>query len=595
MFLIARRRARQESAMTEFSPDQDQSPDGESPSDAVGRSVSLLRMYMGMVSEEDKVLAKRWADDASEILLFTGLFSAVVAALLVESMKQLKQQSTDVSAFYLQNIYGVLANQSNAPTGVPVIADFPQPSFAVWVNALWFLSLANSLSCALLATIVQLWARQYTEAARSKVDLHDRALLHAFFAQGAEQSRLPLLVDFIPFLLHVSFFTFFAGLFLFLLDLHPTIVRAVYSLVGFYIILYLYATLHPIFRRNNPLHSPLSPLVWSLYTGILSVVLKILKHLTTRRYFSITSWKRLHRWEEGYRRWFQDGIGKAGEDSARTLSSDIFGLALTRTLKSLGEDSGREKFFKGIPEFCNSAYLTNPKGAFKTPHGKEISKTLVGFLHRTLVSDGSLTFKDKELRIEICTQAMDAASLPITRPILERVLYHDWKELLKTVEFGLILSRVNHNHAKTDYRSKCMVAATIATVRERDNRWFELATSQLGHSRPILEYYSEHGDSVLLANCIHICWYMIKAYSENHWNIGADRGLGCLDIVSSFDCGDILPELQREFCQLWNALGVMTKDSTAPRIRPVAMRILKCIRKVYDKLHDTSRPKRRDA
>ena len=63
---------RQESDVTGLSRGQCLSPDGESLSNSVGGSGPLLPMYLEMVSKEDKVIAERWADDASEILLFVS-------------------------------------------------------------------------------------------------------------------------------------------------------------------------------------------------------------------------------------------------------------------------------------------------------------------------------------------------------------------------------------------------------------------------------------------------------------------------------------------------------------------------------------------
>jgi len=93
-------------------------------------------------------------------------------------------------------------------------------------------------------------------------------------------------------------------------------------------------------------------------------------------------------------------------------------------------------------------------------------------------------------------------------------------------------------------------AALIATVQEHDDRWFELATSQLGKSRAVLESYLTNGDSILLANCIDICRRMIDAYSEHGWNIGAGSRSKYLEIVRKFDVRNTLPGLQHDFCRL---------------------------------------------
>ncbi|KAH8989709.1 hypothetical protein EDB92DRAFT_1867280 [Lactarius akahatsu] len=87
------------------------------------------------------------------ILVFTGLFSAAVAALVAVSIQDLRPNSQDTSAFYLQNIYQLLADPNRTNFSIPpALANpppFSPPSYAVWVHSLWFLSLAISLSCGL--------------------------------------------------------------------------------------------------------------------------------------------------------------------------------------------------------------------------------------------------------------------------------------------------------------------------------------------------------------------------------------------------------------------------------------------------------------
>ncbi|KAI0293688.1 hypothetical protein B0F90DRAFT_1729337, partial [Multifurca ochricompacta] len=100
-------------------------------------------MYLNLAKEQDEKAAESWKADADGILVFTGLFSAGVAALLAVSIQDIRPNSQDTSAFYLQSIYQVIANASTtqAPTP-PILVNppaFSPPKYAVWVNALWFL------------------------------------------------------------------------------------------------------------------------------------------------------------------------------------------------------------------------------------------------------------------------------------------------------------------------------------------------------------------------------------------------------------------------------------------------------------------------
>ncbi|KAH9976505.1 hypothetical protein BJV77DRAFT_911265, partial [Russula vinacea] len=124
-------------------------------------------MYLDRAIEEDKNMVESWKGDAEGMLVFTGLFSAAVAALLALSVPNIQRGSQDISAFYLAQIYQELSTQPNgSKPAIPSSLSDPNqtytpPTSGVWVNGLWFMSLVISLTCALLATLVQQWARRY--------------------------------------------------------------------------------------------------------------------------------------------------------------------------------------------------------------------------------------------------------------------------------------------------------------------------------------------------------------------------------------------------------------------------------------------------
>ena len=113
-------------------------------------------------------------------LLKVSFISAVVATLVAVSVQDLKPNSQDTSAFYLANIYKLLANSNGSYITVPPILPDPTmpsslPNAAGWVNSLWFVSLTIALPCALLATILQQWARQYMKVTQPRHNPHQQA------------------------------------------------------------------------------------------------------------------------------------------------------------------------------------------------------------------------------------------------------------------------------------------------------------------------------------------------------------------------------------------------------------------------------------
>ncbi|KAH8985331.1 hypothetical protein EDB86DRAFT_2856194, partial [Lactarius hatsudake] len=225
-------------------PAQNQEPRGVS--NFVDGSGPIFSMYMELATEEDKKMAENWKADADGILIFTGLFSAAVASLISVSIQDIRPNPQDTSNFYLANIYKTTADPNISaflPASPP---PFSPPNYAVWVNSLWFLSLVISLTCALLATLLQQWARRYLKVTQSRYSPHKRSRIRAFFAEGVHKFLLPWAVETLPALLHISLFLFFTGLAVFLCNVNITAFILVLSWVGICTALYGCITFMPI-------------------------------------------------------------------------------------------------------------------------------------------------------------------------------------------------------------------------------------------------------------------------------------------------------------------------------------------------------------
>ncbi|KAN0140440.1 hypothetical protein V8E53_001649, partial [Lactarius tabidus] len=249
-------------------------------SDFVDGSGPIFSMYLEMATEEDKKMADSWKDDADGILIFTGLFSAAVASLISVSIQDLQQNPQDTSNFYLANTYQAMINPNSLnslPTSPP---PFAPPNYAVWVNTLWFLSLVISITCALLATLLQQWARQYLKVTQPRYSPHKRARIRAFFAEGVDKFLLPWAVEALPAMLHLSLFLFFAGLAVFLWNVNLTIFKLVLSWVGLCTALYGCISFVPVFCHDSPYHTPLSLPAWHFIMGMRFLTFRALEGLT---------------------------------------------------------------------------------------------------------------------------------------------------------------------------------------------------------------------------------------------------------------------------------------------------------------------------
>ncbi|KAI0310756.1 hypothetical protein OF83DRAFT_1070038, partial [Amylostereum chailletii] len=108
--------------------------------------------YLERNKKYDKEQIEKWTGDADGILIFTGLFSATVAAFIVESYKLLKPDSGDVTVVLLSQLITIVNGSQPLTSPSPT---FSTPRTIININILWFFSLILSLTCALGATLVQ--------------------------------------------------------------------------------------------------------------------------------------------------------------------------------------------------------------------------------------------------------------------------------------------------------------------------------------------------------------------------------------------------------------------------------------------------------
>ncbi|KAI0290076.1 hypothetical protein B0F90DRAFT_1921212, partial [Multifurca ochricompacta] len=166
-------------------------------------------MYLELAEKEDERISESWKADADGILVFTGLFSAAVAALIAISIShcsQTRKIPLRSTTEYLSTPRRpqISISQPSIPVTLATPPAFAPPKYAVWVNSLWFLSLAISLTCALLATLLKQWARRYLKVTRTRYSPHKRARIREFFSETVEKLHLPWAVEALPALLHLS-------------------------------------------------------------------------------------------------------------------------------------------------------------------------------------------------------------------------------------------------------------------------------------------------------------------------------------------------------------------------------------------------------
>ncbi|KAJ7826034.1 hypothetical protein B0H13DRAFT_2374626 [Mycena leptocephala] len=174
----------------------------------------LWAVYISEAEKYDKALVEGWKSDMEGLLIFAGLFSASLTAFLVESYKTLTRRR-------LQRFRrGYIAVNGVPPRPPPLL------------QHLWFLSLGFSLSCALIATLVEQWSRDFIQSTEMRPSPVIRARIFAYLYFGLQKFGMHSLVQFIPLLLHISLLLFFAGLVAFLHPINPALTAVAAALLG---------------------------------------------------------------------------------------------------------------------------------------------------------------------------------------------------------------------------------------------------------------------------------------------------------------------------------------------------------------------------
>ena len=286
---------------------------------------------------------------------------------------------------------------------------------------------------------------------------------------------------------------------------------------------------------------------------------------------------------------FSHSMNRIAEQYALLLDPGIDHRSLLWTFQSLDKDSDFEKFFEGLPRLCDSetGKSLNLQEEFIVPNKRTLSNGLIGLMNRTL-SSNLAPESVKQRRLIICTKAIESTSLFGPWWILRRVLLGGWHQFLGCIDFGLFVQNWKDvTHPATLFYRQCVAALTISTVRDHDERWYQLVRGLLCESKTLRKYIG-NGDSILLANVIFIVRRTVQTYSgstEHHINDIIYASSKTLQTVCKLDIQRTLPELQHEFCGVWNQLIATAQSDPPPHHGLVATTTLKNIRKVYIALH----------
>ncbi|KAF9262757.1 hypothetical protein L218DRAFT_973380 [Marasmius fiardii PR-910] len=114
---------------------------------------------MKLVNDRDEDLVKGYKEDIDTLLVFTGLFSAVVTAFTLESFHWIQDDPVDSTVVLLAQIAEHLTGQPSPVPSPPI--SFAPTSSLIRMNTFWSISLILALVDALFALLCKQWLREH--------------------------------------------------------------------------------------------------------------------------------------------------------------------------------------------------------------------------------------------------------------------------------------------------------------------------------------------------------------------------------------------------------------------------------------------------
>ncbi|KAF9038963.1 hypothetical protein BDZ89DRAFT_1129480 [Hymenopellis radicata] len=229
----------------------------------------VWRVYLQETAAFDTTMIGESRDGLDVMLVFAGLFSAVVTSFLVQVSQSLQADFSQMSAVLLHDLVSIqlaMADTSSFPNitspSVNPNEKFTPDLITIWINGLWLVSLTASLSVALAAVLIKQWLHHYTSLPSGTPGI--RSHVRQFRFMGLEQWRVGVIIGLLPIIMHTSLALFLCGLVLFYIPLRTSLAWVVGVLTVVVAALYIVSNVMPIFFPQCPYHTPLTQFAYDI-------------------------------------------------------------------------------------------------------------------------------------------------------------------------------------------------------------------------------------------------------------------------------------------------------------------------------------------
>ncbi|GJE95673.1 hypothetical protein PsYK624_118590 [Phanerochaete sordida] len=312
-------------------------PGKRSPKDARAGDASGLSGWDGIeahVEENDQGKMKGYSEDIDGLLVFAGLFSAILTAFVVQTYPMLQPSSTDLTnqllaannRMLVEGFSSILTQAAFKPPPTLVLDEplpfQPTPS-ARWINCLFFVSLVLSLAAALFGILVKQWVREYMQWVSPLASPRENVLVRQYRFESWEAWNVATVISTVPALLEVAMIMFLIGVIILLWTLDDVVAACVTAVTAAFLFVIAVFTILPIFSRRCPYKSPTA---WALVVAWTFIAQFATYSLASSKIYAGLL---RHRWSKFIetRTWRRGGSG-----FFRTIRSTLHALALELVL-----------------------------------------------------------------------------------------------------------------------------------------------------------------------------------------------------------------------------------------------------------------------
>jgi hypothetical protein len=431
-----------------------------------------------------------------------ALYSAILTAFIIESMKLLEEDPEETTRDILYTISQQLANSS-----IPAFprVKYETPQYAVVVNGLFFTSLSCSIIAALLAVLALQWVANYdmgldTSSARK------RALQRHIRWKGIEGWKMGEIIASLPLLIFISLFLFFIGIADWLWHLNRAISAIVIGGIGIGCLLYSITNVISIVKLEAPFRTPISkglaPLLRQALVWIRLFVVEFPSEiLNGDEEWAKIRWSRIREvWNGAYSRITAPPGNFAkcedlavGEEEEETAVESLIWLANSIEITPASRDS-LLALTKEVIQFPGELLLTNER-INQAPWEHIFIELLAPYL-----KNPPHQRRDEDMKIiqHLC-QAISMISSGINSPIL-LAFFNSIEELNEPIILAIQLSSYRHFNLQTSLLyALTTVSRSTKGIKETSihflfltirHEWPKLATLQ----EDLLDVFAQMGD-----------------------------------------------------------------------------------------------------